>query len=179
MKTLKDRIQWAHNGGRVVRFHQHIGHRMDTDARHSHGVAMMTLFLSEGIPSSNLLLAALSHDLAEQCVGDVPFPTKRSLPGLREHLDGVERDWLRRYDLDFPLTEDERHILSLADSLDGMLYCASEAALGNRTLHVVYVKWLAVVEGAGRTAVQTEAINAVIDIYKESYNGKTYDAAKV
>ena len=175
MKSLKDRIQFAHQGGLVVRFHQHIGHRLNTDAQHSHGVALMTLFLSDGLPSSNLLLAALTHDLAEQVIGDVPFPTKRNVPGLKKTLDEAERDWLRLYDLDFPLTDEERKILTLADSLDGMLYCASEAALGNRTLHVVYVKWLAVVEAATKTFTQEEVINAVIEIYEESCNGKTYD----
>lgn len=175
MKTLKERVQFAHQGGLVVRFHQHIGHRLNTDAQHSHGVALMTLFLSDGLPSNKLLLAALTHDLAEQCTGDVPFPTKRSMPGLREHIDGLETAWLRSYDLDFPLTEDERCILTLADSLDGMMYCASEAALGNRTLHPVYLKWLAVVEAATKTFTQEEVINSVIEIYEESCNGKTYD----
>jgi hypothetical protein len=87
----------------------------------------------------------------------------------------LELAWLRTYDLDFPLTDEERKILTLADSLDGMLYCASEAALGNRTLHVVYVKWLAVVEAALVTLTQREVIHAVTEIYKESCNGQPYE----
>lgn len=178
MKTLKERIQWAYNGGRVVRFHQHIGHRLDTDASHSHGVALLTLFLSEGLPSNHLLLAALSHDLAEQCVGDVPFPTKRSVPGLREQLESIERALLREYELEFSLSAEELHVLGLADALDGMLYCASEAALGNRTLHEVYTKWKSVVTGLNCTDVQADTINAVIEIYEESYNDKARDNTK-
>ena len=175
MKTIKERVQFAHAGSLVVRFHQHIGHRLNTDGQHSWGVATLCLFLSDGLPSNKLLLAALTHDLAEQVMGDVPFPVKRSIPGLKKTLDDAERDWLRRYDLDFPLTEAERSILTLADSLDGILYCASEAALGNRTLHPVYVKWLAVVETALVTLTQREVINAVIEIYKESCNGQAYE----
>jgi 5'-deoxynucleotidase YfbR-like HD superfamily hydrolase len=176
MKTIKERIQFAHQGGLVTRFHQHAGHRLNTDAQHSHGVAMMTLFLSEGLPSNTLLLAALTHDLAEQCTGDVPFPTKRAVPGLKEQLDSMELAHLRAHDLEFPLTEEERRILNLADSLDGILYCASEVALGNRTLHGVYKRWEALVLYGGTNVTEIETIVAVLTIYKESCDGQTYDA---
>ena len=173
-KTIKERVEFAHHGGMVVRFHQHIGHRLNTDAQHSHGVAILTYFLSDGMPSANLLLTALTHDLAEQVSGDVPWTTKRRLG--KAQFDAIENDALDAYDLTFPLTDDERRILSLADSLDGMLYCASEAALGNKTLHQVYYNWERLVlnavgpldGGASAWPHLLEVINAVIQIWKES-----------
>jgi hypothetical protein len=141
--TIKDRIQFVHEGGAVVRFHQHIGHVLDTDARHSHGVAVLCYFLTDGAPSVNLLMAALSHDLAEQVVGDIPYTAKRNISGLKATCDAMEQEVLSKYGLSFTLTEAEQRTLRLADALDGMLYCCHEAALGNHTtLRRVYAKWL-------------------------------------
>jgi hypothetical protein len=49
-----------------------------------------------------------------------------------------------------------------------MLYCASEAALGNKTLHQVYYNWERLVVSEVRSRHHAEVINAVIQIWKES-----------
>jgi len=173
-KSIKDRIQFAYEGGRVVRFHQHIGHQLDTDARHSHGCAMMVYFLTAGAPSVTLLMAALTHDLAEQVTGDIPYPTKRRLPGLKAAVDTLEDEILAAYELRFELLPRERRTLTLADSLDGMLYCASEAALGNRTaLQNVYYVWDgSLAASAPFNLAEQEVINAVRFIWEESNDPK-------
>ncbi len=170
VKTLKERIQFMQEGGQVVRFHQHIGHRLDTDARHSHGVAMLCYFLTAGAPTVTLLMAALSHDLAEQVTGDIPYPTKRRIPALRRAVDDLEREVLTAYGLRFEILPMEQRILSLADSLDGMLYCASEAALGNRTAlqHVYHVWYNSLAASAPFNTTEQEVINAVHCIWEES-----------
>ena len=169
--TIKDRIQFVHEGGAVVRFHQHIGHVLDTDARHSHGVAMLCYFLTDGAPSVNLLMAALTHDLAEQVVGDIPYTAKRNIPGLKATCAAMEQEVLSKYGLAFTLTEAEQRTLRLADALDGMLYCCHEAALGNHTaLRRVYTKWLEGLRAGASTYsdVERSIVRAVERIWDES-----------
>lgn len=169
MKSVKDRIAFAYTGSNVVRFHQNVGHRLNTDAHHSWGVAMMVYFLSESHPSVNLLMAALSHDLGEQVVGDIPYPAKRGL-GIKALVDKAEDEALSKYDLLFPLTVEERRLLTIADTLDGMMYCASEAALGNKTLRVIYKVWLDSLQLLSReySTHEVEVINAVTVTWREA-----------
>ena len=89
--------------------------------------------------SIDLIMAALTHDLAEQLASDVSAPAKRLL-GIREQLHDLESDELADYDLNYEqhLTADEAVILKLADCFDGMLYCCRELALGNRNVMLIW-----------------------------------------
>lgn len=169
MKTVKQQLKFIHKGGTVVRFHLHVGHVLDTDARHSHGVAMLVYLLSGGNPSANVLMKALCHDLAEQVVGDIPAPAKRAL-GIEELLENYEDSVLARYGLDFQVTPEEARMVHLADALDGMLYCCREVALGNRTLKPVFEKWQKWIAAdfQDKTEVEEEVIKAVMEIWDES-----------
>ena len=77
-------------------------------------------------------MAALSHDIAEHEVGDIPSPTKRAL-GLRkmlhEYESGFARDALGA--VHGALPAEEKLIIKLADCLDGVMFCYREARLGN------------------------------------------------
>jgi 5'-deoxynucleotidase YfbR-like HD superfamily hydrolase len=130
--TIQDQLQFVLRGAAVTRFHVHPVIKPQTDGAHSFGVAWICYLLSDSKPSLNLVLAALAHDLAEHKVGDVPFPTKHAIPGLNDQLNLLENSYLANAGLDFPLTDDEKRILSLADRLEGMCYCAQERALGNK-----------------------------------------------
>lgn len=130
--SLRDKLVWMLRGGAVKRYHNAVTLTENTDAAHSWGVAMLVYYFSDGKPSVNLLMAALTHDLAEQVVGDVPAPTKRRVPGLRDTLQTLESAELGRYGLEFELTEEERKLLNLADAMDGMIFCLKERTLGNR-----------------------------------------------
>jgi 5'-deoxynucleotidase YfbR-like HD superfamily hydrolase len=133
-------------------------------------VAVLCYLLADGGPSVSLLMAALTHDQAEQVDGDVPLPTKCKIPGLRAALEAMEQAVLKEYGFEFALTEVEKRALSIADALDGMLYCCHEAALGNRTtLRGVYAAWLAALEAyEPLTALEAEVISAVETIWEES-----------
>ena len=170
MKSIRERIEFSFYGGLVVRFHQHTGHNLNTDAQHSHGVAMLCFFLTDGAPGETLLMAALTHDLAEQVVGDIPYTAKRNIPGLKAQCDAMEAAVLTAHDLCFTLDPAEQRTLKIADALDGMLYCCHEAALGNHTtLRKVYAKWLTALEVyEPLTALETEVIGAVLRIWEES-----------
>jgi 5'-deoxynucleotidase YfbR-like HD superfamily hydrolase len=135
-------------GGSVVRYHTRVGIKPDTDAHHSHGVAMLCSILAGRTDdgrtqaSSELLMAALTHDLAEQKVGDVSAPAKRAL-GMAAMLAVFEKETLSNYQLDYEqyLTEEEALILKFADCFDGMLYCCRELALGNRNVLLIWRRY--------------------------------------
>ena len=183
---MKELLQFISEGGAVARYHTRPGIKPDTDAAHSHGVAMLCSLLagetSQGHTkaSSSLLMAALTHDLAEQFVGDVSAPAKRRL-GLAQQLHSIEGDQLHIYGLDYEqhLTQEELRVLSLADCMDGLLYCCRELALGNRNMMLVWHKYCTYVEAAlpeldGRAR---EMYNAIKEMKKEavSEEGPSFD----
>lgn len=192
MPSLKQKLQFISEGGRVVRYHSRPGIKPDTDAHHSHGVAMMCAILAGEGPtghtaaSSTLLMAALSHDLAEQTASDVSAPTKKLLD-IRDQLHELESGVLRSYDLDYErwLTAEEEVILKLADTFDGALYSLSEIALGNRNMLLVWRRWCTYIENIGTKTeinpdVAIRAANvyeAMQEIYKEtvSAQGPSFD----
>jgi 5'-deoxynucleotidase YfbR-like HD superfamily hydrolase len=167
-KTLKDRIQFILEGGSVVRFHARPGLLQQTDAAHSWGVAVLVYLLSPVQPSVELLMAALTHDLAEQFMGDVPAPAKWAL-GAQEAYARLENEKLQRYGLNFCglLSANEARLLKLADTMDGMLHCCKEAALGNRTVHLMYGKWYALAQDIV-AAAECELLIAINQIWEES-----------
>ncbi len=150
---MKDIIQFISEGGAVERFHSRPGIKPNTDAHHSHGVALLCALLSppdeqgRSTVSASLLMAALTHDLAEQVSSDVSAPAKRLL-GVRQQLHDLEQGELRKYGLDYEqyLTPEEAVILSLADCFDGLLYCCRELALGNRNVLLVWRKFCSYVD---------------------------------
>jgi 5'-deoxynucleotidase YfbR-like HD superfamily hydrolase len=140
---IKDQLQFILRGAAVTRFHVDPVIKPQTDGAHSFGVAWICYLLSNDKPSLNLILAALAHDLAEHKVGDVPFPTKHAIPGLNDQLNLLETSYLTAAGLGFPLTDDEKRILSLADRLEGMCYCVQERALGNKNAAEWYARYRA------------------------------------
>jgi hypothetical protein len=117
-------------------------------------------------------MAALTHDAAEQVVGDVPAPTKRYLGA--EQLDSLEEDVRRAYGLAYCLTDDEKRRLALADALDGLLYCSTELTLGNRRFIMIGSRWVGwIIDGHKKTATAHEwaVAEAVLEIWLEAENG--------
>lgn len=152
-QEVKELLQFISEGGSVVRFHTRPGIRPDTDAAHSHGVAMLCSILTGNDErgctraSLTLIMSALTHDLAEQKPGDVSAPAKRLL-GMGDSLAKVEHEALRFYGLDYErfLNPTELSILKLADSFDGMMYCCREAALGNRNVRLIWGRYCSYIE---------------------------------
>jgi 5'-deoxynucleotidase YfbR-like HD superfamily hydrolase len=121
-------------GAAVQRYHTR--HTLVTDyvGGHSGGVAWLCWLLAGRKPRPELLMAALSHDLPEAYVGDVPSPTKKLLNGA---LDEEETKWLVGMDVpDYAaqLSHEEKRWLTLADAADGLLFCCEELERGNRSL---------------------------------------------
>lgn len=143
-------IKHTRAGGNVLRWHTFPGLRMQSVAAHSHGVAMICALVHPN-PSTKLLLAALSHDLAEVATGDVPAHVKWDNKQLSLHLDNMERSWLGRRGLptEDQLDEDERRVLAFADMFELMLYAIEEVGLGNTNMIRVVERSIAKIYEAG------------------------------
>ena len=125
-------VRTLFDGSGVKRFHTIPTVTENTVGQHSHGVAMFCMLLEGGRPSAELLMKALTHDLAEQYTGDVPSPAKRAL-GVRKEFGEVEEQLLATVDFSIDVTRHEEVVLKLADCADGMMFCAKERMLGNRS----------------------------------------------
>jgi 5'-deoxynucleotidase YfbR-like HD superfamily hydrolase len=166
-------LQFVRAGAAVRRFHAVHTLQTETVGHHSHGVAMLCYTLAEGTPSAELLLAALTHDLAEQIYGDIPAPTKRAL-NISAACAQLEDDALASRGLQFDLTLDERRILKLADLLDAMGFCVRERQLGNQLMAPIYARYRAYFDA---TAHSTDAeahslFNELHRHWERAHNGQ-------
>lgn len=144
---------YAKKAGTTRRYHTQEMIQHQSVAAHSHSVAMICYWLAgqeaPGI-SPTLLMAALTHDMAEVVMGDMPGPTKRMMPPLdgipfRAVWGDMEQKVLNEVELDFAqyLTPEEERILNLADAADGCLHCIQERAMGNALIYEVWVNFIA------------------------------------
>lgn len=133
MATIAEKIIQSRAGGRVERCHS-IPHQSGYSvAAHSWGVAMLMHYLwPEDFP--RLALQCLSHDVPEAWVGDVPAPTMRYVPGLREALGHLEGDLNRSLGLpgEDELDPEDLAKLKACDRLEFYLWCRDQLAMGNR-----------------------------------------------
>lgn len=103
---------------------QNIGH-------HSHRVAIILWFLTDGMASGNLIKAALFHDLSEIETGDTPATAKWSYPSIATSLKTVESMFDTHYQIDVELTAREQFLLKVADILELMIFAVEQRRLGN------------------------------------------------
>lgn len=145
---MTQQLKFIRNGGETRRYHTWPVLRQQNVAEHSFNVAMICSWLARqetpGIGAA-LLMAALTHDLAEHQMGDLPAPVKRALPDyaegtFREVWGGLENKMLIDQGLDWEqlLSDKEKHWLKLADAAEGCFYCIREREMGNRLIDEVY-----------------------------------------
>lgn len=180
LEAVQEQLQFISEGGSVLRYHARPGIRPDTDAQHSHGVAMLCYLIwtythSKPI-SPNLLMAALTHDLGEQVASDVSAPSKRLL-GIRDQLQALEDSQLSRHGLEFTsrLTEEEHQILKMSDYFDGMLYCTREIAIGNKNVFLIYRRYSSYIETLPLNPICKTIFNAIKNIFEENSVEPKYD----
>ena len=123
----------ARGGGRVERCHGIAHHGSYSNAAHSWGVAMLMWYLwPEDFP--RLAIFCLSHDVPEAWVGDIPAPTMRYVPGLKEKLADIEDDLNKQCGLpgEHELSEDDHAKMKACDRLDFYLWCRDQESMGNK-----------------------------------------------
>lgn len=132
MSDMLENIVAARAGGRVERAHGIYHHGSYSNAAHQWGVAMLMHALwPEDFP--RLALHCLSHDVPEAWVGDVPSPTMRYVPGLKEQLGVYEREI--NLGLGLPaeqdLPEEDYNKLKACDRLELYLWALEQRMVGN------------------------------------------------
>lgn len=128
-KQIVNLFRSCRAGTRVKRYHTVDTMVGETVGHHSANVAILCVLLSEQKPSANLLMAALTHDLAERGTGDVPATAKWDSPLLAIALKEAEE----QYNIKFHkgLTEEEDRVLKQADMLDLCFKALEEIKMGN------------------------------------------------
>lgn len=126
------KIQQIWLAGLVKRYHiaQLIGEQ-NTGA-HSWGVAVICMLFWPD--RTELLRAALVHDLGEQKTGDIPASLKKDNPELEDMLSRAEEDHLHTLGVLRHLrvlSESDQVRLEIADRLEAIFFCTNQIFLGN------------------------------------------------
>lgn len=161
---MKQRVKFIMDGGEVTRYHTVRNIQNETVGHHSFGVAMYCYLMTR--PSTNLLMAALTHDLAEHQTGDIPSPSKKAY-GIGEQVNALEEKLLRSVGLEFELTIDERRTLKLADIFQGMSFCLRELQLGNRNIETIYKRYASYAEDFVLVGDEQILYNVIQEFYNE------------
>lgn len=135
--------------GAVSRFHTVRLIAPETVAEHSFNVVNLVLALTDCRASRHLILAALTHDMGEYVVGDIPSPIKRRLPEqVRAEVARAEEEAIESLhpgladrNILGTLTELESRILAIADVLDGLMKCIEELKMGNATITPIGLRY--------------------------------------
>ena len=112
-------------GGDVKRFHTITMLREHLVSSHSWGVLTVILHVHPQA-STNLLKAAVYHDVPEYETGDVAAPTKWSNPSLARELELVEDRVVDELGININLSPSEQMILKFSDMYDLILACVDE-----------------------------------------------------
>ena len=157
---MREMIQFFMNGASVTRYHTVTTIQRESVGHHSHGVALICYILDPEC-YKYVLLAALLHDLAEHQTGDIPSPAKREY-GIGEQVDQLESKLLNCAGLSLPImTKEEMRTLKIADIAQGALFCAKEIALGNKSMRIIFDRYIGYAEGMALAGRERELFNII------------------
>jgi len=103
-----------------------------TVGHHAYNVVQILRHITNDMLSTNLLKAALDHDVLEYFTGDIPHPTKKNFPDLALALDEVEEMLEFEMGIDYELEDVEVQLLRWADTLEAGIFGKYQMELGNR-----------------------------------------------
>lgn len=134
-----------YEASRVKRYHTVATISEQNLAQHSWGVAMIVGFIvPDALPDVRLgrvLLAALTHDLAERLTGDIPSDAKWENKDLDRALMRLEKEYNKAHEIEFKLTEKEQSILEWADMFEGLLWTDHEIQMGNSRMMLIHQRY--------------------------------------
>ncbi len=164
MTLAQKRWLVVERGAAVRRYHTKTTIFPQNVGEHSFRMALLLRIMFGPGASGTLILAALTHDLAEAEYGDVPAPTKRRIPHIKEALDNVEHEYLDSHGLCFErlLGADELRRLKLADSLEGYLYSDTEVSMGNVAFVPTRLRYAQYIASLGLTPTEWQAVNGIL-----------------
>jgi len=117
--------------GQVRRYHTWPTLRTQTVGEHSWRVA--TIYLELFSPDSRVLEYILWHDAGELTTGDLPYPVKDLVAGLRRSLESAEAIGRSNLGVTLPNLMVEQHKrVKLCDCLEMFEFGVQETAMGNR-----------------------------------------------
>lgn len=107
----------------VNRWHTHPALRSsgDTIDAHQWRVALMCVKIADisgADLSTDLLIAARTHDEAERVLGDMPYPARQQFPALALAYASAEAEVLGQMGYAIVLSDGDASILRLADRMD-------------------------------------------------------------
>lgn len=131
--SIYKKIEISRKGGRVRRFHTEPFIGEQNNAHHSHGVALIVHYLHPDA-SKDLIIAALTHDIEEGYLGDMPGQVKHFHKPLKKAMNDAEKKYRKLHGLDIKLSKKEQVILKWADTIELLFTCYDQAKLGNRNV---------------------------------------------
>ncbi len=126
--------------GDVVRFHSTVGVEKQLLSSHQWGASLILQYIYPDC-NKDLLLATLTHDAHELYTGDIPAPLKWENKGVAEALSEVEVTWEKANGVHYELSFKEEWLMKLADTLEGLWFCAQQLKNGSRASIYPYRKW--------------------------------------
>lgn len=155
--NMAQRLQFLRHGMGVNRYHTYHTQVRDTVGKHSAGVATFLILMNETMPRSELLAAALMHDIPEGTMGDIPSPAKKAMPEAAAiGIAQEEKRMLMEADLFYWLTQDEVRQMKLADCFDGLMFCIEERRRGNTEIKEVGDRYLSYISELPRSGNSRE-----------------------
>lgn len=144
----------------------------ETVGHHSALVAGLLLILWPNV-SRNVLVAAITHDLAEYVTGDLPSTSKRLGIVDRKALAEQEAAVLKAAGLQDPQLSDEEALqLKTADVLAGMAACVHERMLGNLYIAEVFLNFSSYFQELGHS--ENSRASDVYSFLHSRFYGKPY-----
>jgi 5'-deoxynucleotidase YfbR-like HD superfamily hydrolase len=139
VSTVEKQLGFIIEGADVQRFHTVRTVHPETVGEHSFFVAWLCYLINPAV-RVEAVMNALSHDLAEHLVGDIPAPAKRELK-VGAEVDALENKFLNDVGLRFTVTVEERVLIKTADCISGMLTCLRERRMGNRINAIIFDRY--------------------------------------
>lgn len=136
-------LNMMRRGLRVIRFHTEPTLHPETVGHHSAGVAAILIFMhAPRYPSAEVLMAAITHDMPEYEMGDIPATAKWRYQVIADEVHRAETAFYLNYGIPDPnllLCEDDIRMLKIADSVDLALRCMEEQDMGNK--RALEIQW--------------------------------------
>lgn len=123
-------------GNVVTRYHTETTLKEETVGHHSANTAATLMYMwgPKDLPPAEVLAWAITHDVGEQHVGDVPAPAKWASKNLGTLLNDLEASWANKHGVYHRVIPELLPCCRFANIIDCMFKGVEEINLGNLTM---------------------------------------------